>query len=62
MISVVCTCCYKTFITVISEPDDVMVCEGRSTTFICALNKNIRSDHVQWYRLMKDRNVTEEVK
>ena len=45
-------------ITVIIEPDDVTVCEGRSTTFTCALDSSISSDDVQWYRLLKDTGTT----
>ena len=44
--------------TVISEPDDAIICEGRSTTFPCVLNSNINSDDVQWYRLMMDTSTT----
>ena len=47
------------FSTVISEPDDVTECEGRSTTFTCVLNGSISSDNVQWYRLLKDTGTTE---
>ena len=52
---------YKTFITVISEPDDVTVCEGKSTTFTCVLDSSISSDDVQWYRLIEDTGTTEMV-
>ena len=44
--------------TVISEPDDVTVCEGRGAVFTCVLNSNIRSDDVQWYRFIKDNSTT----
>ena len=44
---------------VISEPDDVTICEGRSTTFTCVLDGNISSDDVQWYRLLNGINTTE---
>ena len=47
--------------TVISEPDDATMCEGRSTTFTCVLNRNIRSDRVQWYRLLPNTSTTERV-
>ena len=47
--------------TVISEPDDVTVCEGRSTSFTCVLNSTISRDDVQWYRLLKDAGTTEMV-
>ena len=48
--------------TVISEPDDVTVCEGTaSTTLSCILNGSITSDDVQWYRLVKDTNTTQNV-
>ena len=49
------------FTTVISEPDDVTVCEGREAVFTCVLNSNIRSDDVQWYRFIKDTSTTEMV-
>ena len=42
----------------ISEPDDVTICEGRGAVFICVLNSNIRSGEVQWYRFIKDTNTT----
>ena len=46
--------------TVISEPDDVTVCEGRSPpTLICVLNGSMTSDDVKWYRLLKDTGTTE---
>ena len=50
--------------TVISEPDDVSVCEGKNVVFTCVLNatnNNINSDDVQWYRLVKDTGITEMV-
>ena len=47
--------------TVISEPDDVTVCEGRGAVFTCVLNGGIRSDDVQWYRFIKDTSTTEMV-
>ena len=52
------------FITVISEPDDVTVCEGKEAVFTCVLdttNNNINSDDVQWYRLVKDTGIPEMV-
>ena len=52
---------YKAFITVISEPDDVTVCEGKSTTFTCVLDSSISSDDVQWYRLIEDTSTAEMV-
>ena len=45
--------------TVISEPDDVTVCKGRSATFTCVLDSSISSDDVQWYRLIMDTNTAE---
>ena len=45
----------------ISEPDDVTVCEERLTTFTCVLNGRITSDDVQWYRFLKDTATTEMV-
>ena len=47
------------FTTVISQPDDVYVCEGRGAVFTCVLNSSISSDDVQWYRFIKDTNTTE---
>ena len=46
---------------VISEPDDVTVCKGRSTTFTCVLDSNISSDYAQWYRILKDTGTTERI-
>ena len=43
---------------VISEPDDVTICEGEGAVFTCVLNSTIRSDDVQWYRFIKDRRTT----
>ena len=45
----------------ISQPDDVTICEGRGAVFTCVLNSNIRSDDVQWYRFIKDTSTTEMV-
>ena len=39
-------------------PDDLTVCEGRSTTFTCVLDSSISSDDVQWYRLIMDTSTT----
>ena len=50
-----------TFYVVISEPDDVTVCEGRSTTFTCVLDGSISSGDVQWYRLLKDTGTTKRI-
>ena len=47
--------------TVISQPDDVTICEGRRAVFTCALNGNISSDDVQWYRFIKNTSTTEMV-
>ena len=47
--------------TVISEPDDVTICEGEGAVFTCVLNSNIRSGDVQWYRFIKDTSTTEMV-
>ena len=48
--------------TVISEPDDVTVCEGETqTTFTCVLDSSISSADVQWYRLLKDTGTKERV-
>ena len=45
----------------ISQPDDVTICEGRGAVFTCVLNSNIRSNDVQWYRFIKDTSTTEMV-
>ena len=49
------------FTKVISEPDNVIVCEGREAVFTCVLSSSIRSDDVQWYRFIKDNSTTEVV-
>ena len=43
---------------VISEPDDVTICEGERAVFTCVLNSAIRSDDVQWYRFIKNTSTT----
>ena len=48
----------STTVYVISEPHDVTVCEGRSTTFSCVLDSSITSDDVQWYSFIKDTSTT----
>ena len=45
----------------ISQPDDVTICEGEEAVFTCVLNSNISSDDVQWYRFIKDTSTTEMV-
>ena len=45
----------------ISQPDDVTICEGGGAVFTCVLNSNIRSDDVQWYRFIKDTSTTETI-
>ena len=47
--------------TVINQPDDVTICEGKRAVFTCVLNSNISSDDVQWYRFIKDTSTTEMV-
>ena len=47
--------------TVISEPDDVTVCEGRQAVFTCVLSTTINSSDVKWYRFIKDTSTTEMV-
>ena len=48
-------------IAVISEPDDVTVCEGEEAVFICVLNRNINVsiDDLQWHRFVEDTDTTE---
>ena len=48
----------STTVTVISQPDDVTICEEEGAVFTCVLNSNIRSDDVQWYRFIKDTSTT----
>ena len=43
----------------ITEPDDVTVCEGKEVVFTCELNTNIEDDDVQWYGFIKDTGTTE---
>ena len=45
----------------ISQPDDVTICEGEGAVFTCVLNSSINSDDVQWYRFIKDISTTEMV-
>ena len=53
---------YLNFSTVISEPDDVTVCEGTlSRTFTCVLNSSMASEDVQWYRMLKDTGTAERI-
>ena len=42
----------------ISESDDVTICEGEGAVFTCVLNSTIRSDDVQWYRFIKNTSTT----
>ena len=47
---------------VISEPDNVTVCEGeQDTRLTCVLDSSISSDNVQWYRLIMDTSTTQRV-
>ena len=46
---------------VLSQPDDVTICEGRGAVFTCVLNNSTSSDDVQWYRFIKDTSTTEMV-
>ena len=43
---------------VISEPNNVAVCEGKEAVFTCGLNSYIKSNNVQWYRFIKDTSTT----
>ena len=47
--------------TVISEPDNVTVCEGESTTLTCVLNDSLSIDDVEWYRLIKGTSTAQRV-
>ena len=46
---------------VVSEPDDVVVCEGRKAVLTCVSSRNstIYSEPVQWYRYIKDKGMAE---
>ena len=46
---------------VISEPDDVTVCEGVGAEFTCVLDGSIRVEDIQWYRYIMDTGATEMV-
>ena len=56
-----CNCIRFISTTVMFEPFNVTVCEGRSTSFTCVFNSSITSDDVQWYRLLKDTGTTERI-
>ena len=58
MYTYICSYVHTYFPTVISQPDDVTICEGEGVVFTCVLNNNIRSDDVQWYRFIKDTSIT----
>ena len=49
------------FYIVISEPEDVTICEGKEAVFSCVLNRNsnISIEDIQWYRLIQDTSTTE---
>ena len=49
------------FTIVISEPDDVTVCEGVGAEFTCVLDGSIRVEDIQWYRYIMDTGATEMV-
>ena len=49
------------YYTVISEPDDVTVCEGERAVFTCSLDttdSNIIYNGVRWYRFIKSNSTT----
>ena len=48
-----------TLYSVISEPDDVAVCEGKQAELNCVLDGSIASGYILWYRLVKDTGITE---
>ena len=48
--------------TVISQPNDVTVCEGKEAVFTCVLNTtgvNVHSGTLQWKKIMPDTNGAE---
>ena len=48
--------------TVVSEPDNVTVCEEKSSPpLTCVLNGNMTSNDVQWYRLLKDTSTEQRI-
>ena len=42
----------------ISQPNDVSICEGEGAVFTCVLDSDITNDDVQWYRFIKDTSTT----
>ena len=46
---------------VISQPDDVTICEGNGAVSTCIFESNERIYDVQWYRSIKDTSITEMV-
>ena len=48
------------YFIVISEPDDVTVCEGVSTTLTCVLGATDAT--VEWYRLIKNTGTTQRIR
>ena len=58
----VCVCKIILYSIVISEPDDVTVCEGTPAVFTCELDitdSSLDSDDIQWYRFINETHTTE---
>ena len=51
---------YLIFTTVIKEPDDVTVCEGKEVVFTCVLGSSV-GDDIQWYRLINNPSIIETI-
>ena len=46
---------------VISEPDDVTICEESGSILTCVLNGSMTTSAIPWYRLIKDSGIEERV-
>ena len=60
-IEIIYICVYAFSTIVISEPDNVTVCEGGEAAFTCVLDSSLISNGIQWYRFIKDTSTTEMV-
>ena len=43
---------------VITQPDDINICEGKGAVFTCVLVCNATNYDVQWYRFIKSNSTT----
>ena len=68
--SCLCTVAIAVNVTVITQPNNTTVCEGRTAVFTCVmdiLNVNISTVNIRWWRIIIDHNssplpITEAVK